>query len=271
MNDSLKQNQRAGEGSTLIQAGRDVNNINVTVDISHEPERQGHVVPLMPLVREITIPAKAIPIHLGTGEVLPVPTSHDSPGHLSFYGLLEHLSRVAFEPLPSRIVFPESDRPRSREEGARFLVELFQYALFRSIDLLQHSSTEYIKRSHRTATVPPEAVVYPSEEIAAIVGQNRFAQVGQEPVLWTGGWEVRVPKDTTILFAHQGGDSVIAPTYSIELSNPTLYLLQISSYVQTIYDHPLDGHPVTNWSTSVTTAYELMIKCYFEFKRKHRY
>ena len=132
--------------------------------------------------------------------------------------------------------------------------------MFRAIDRLQHDSTEFVKGIHRTATVPPEAVVYPAEKLAAAVNTNRFSRVGQEPMLLEGAWQVRVPKDTTIVFAQHGGDSLAAPTAVVEFSNPSLYLLRVSAYVGVTYN------PVANNST--LTAYELTVKCYFEFKRK---
>jgi hypothetical protein len=223
---------------------------------------------LMPLVREITIPSRLL-VNLGPGPLLPSQNSDSSKEGMMFYGLLENLSRVAFEPLfkgsttpplKETFVLPEADRPKDRKAGARFAAELFQYALFRSIDLLQHSSTEFVGGSHRTATVPPEAIVYPAEKLAAAVKTNHFSRVGQEPMLWQGGWQVRVPKGSEIVFTQHEGDSTASPTYAVEFTNPSLYLLRVSSSVGTVYN------PVANDAT--LTAYELTIKCYFEFKRK---
>jgi hypothetical protein len=230
-------------------------------------DAQGRTTLLMPVLREMTIPAMVL-INLGPGPVIP-PMRSSVGGDFVFYALVEGLSRAAFEPLfkgsttpplKETFVLPESDRPRTREAGAHFAVELFQYALFRAIDLLQHSSTEFVKGSHRTATVPPEAIVYPSKDLAAAVNTNRFSRVGQEPMLRELGWQVRVPKDTTIVFTQQEGDSLAAPTSVVEFRNPSLYLLRVLAYVGTIYN------PVPN--DSALTAYELMIKGYFEFKRK---
>jgi hypothetical protein len=147
----------------------------------------------MPLIREVTIPAKAIPINLGPGPIMP-PLQHiRSSLQMLFYGLLQDLARKAFEPLPQFVGPPGSDRPIDERGGALFLVELFQYVLFKSIDLLQHASTEFVTGTHRTATVPPEAVVYPPEEVLAVVRANRFSTIGQEPITWTSGCQVKLP------------------------------------------------------------------------------
>jgi hypothetical protein len=223
---------------------------------------------LMPLVREATIPAKAVPINLGPGPLMPPLPYLGSAKLASFYGLLQDLAREAFEPLPHFVGLPESDRPTDERGGAHFLVELFQYVLFRSMDLLQHSSIEHVTRSHRTATVPPEAVVYPPEEVAAAVHANRFSAIGQEPTLWTSGWQVRVPRGSRILFSQHDGDSLIAPTSVIEFSNPSLYVLRVSAYVGVTYNYPTDAGVATDKGAFVAMAYEVTIKCHFEFMRR---
>src|ERR1035438_8560088 len=112
---------------------------------------------LMPLVRQVTIPAMVL-VNLGPGSIIP-PMGSSTGGDFAFSGQLATLSRNEFEPLfrastppplKETFVLPESDRPKNREAGARFAVELFQYALFRAIDRLQHDSTEFVKGIHRT-------------------------------------------------------------------------------------------------------------------------
>lgn len=232
-------------------------------------------VPSMPLVREETIPTRIL-LNLGPGTLIPhEPPSPSRSGSHMFKAELQTLGRVAFEPLfrgstdpilKETIVLSSSDRPTTKEAGAQFAGEMLQWVLFRMIDLLHHSSTEFIHGSHRNAIIPPESVVYPNGELAAAASANTFSKVGQEPMLYANGWQVRVPKGTVIRFGHQYEDSSLAPTYIIEFSNPLLYVIRFSAYVSNTYSPTTSRTPENEGSASIQ-AYEFTIKCYFEFHR----
>jgi hypothetical protein len=146
--------------------------------------------------------------------------------------------------------FPAIERPRDNQAAINFVGELVQYVIFRSIDLLEHSSIEYVKNMERTATVPPEPMAYRSSDVAKAVSGNRFSRVGQEPTLWSAGWIIRVPRGTTISLTREYS------AYVVEFKNPSLYVLRFSDSVSSSYT------PAAN-----VKAYQLIVKGYFEFKR----